>query len=70
MTRRRTYRWVSSTSGLITLNDYYSTTTAGPTTAGGVAGYQEDEKLEQGQQGTPILQSQTQYSPIWPTVSR
>jgi RHS repeat-associated protein len=56
-----TYQYLSNTSGLIQLADYYSTTTAGETTAGGVAGYQQDTKLEQGQQGTPVPQETWQY---------
>ena len=45
------YQYLSNTSGLITLTDYYATTTATETTAGGVAGYQQDVKLEQGPAG-------------------
>ena len=55
------YQYLSNNSGLITVNDYYSSTTAGETTAGGVQGYQQDVKVQQGQSGTAILQSQTQY---------
>ena len=55
------YQYLSNTSGLIQLSDYYSSTTAGETTAGGVTGYQQDSKLEQGQQGTPVLQETRQY---------
>src|SRR5208337_3584480 len=36
-------------------------TTATATTAGGVAGYQEDTKIEQGRDGTPIPQESWQY---------
>jgi RHS repeat-associated protein len=49
-------QYLSNASGKITLFDYYTSTTAGETTAGGAAGYLQDAKLEQGQQGTPILQ--------------
>jgi YD repeat-containing protein len=55
------YQYLSNTGGKITLFDYYTTTTAGETTAGGAAGYLQDAKLEQGQQGTPILQETWQY---------
>jgi RHS repeat-associated protein len=55
------YQYLSNTSGLIQVYDYYATTTATGSSAGGVASYQQDSKLQQGQQGTAILQSQTQY---------
>ncbi len=55
------YAYLSDTSGLINLTDYYTTTTATSSTAGGVAGYHEDTMIEQGQTGTPISQSSTQY---------
>ena len=55
------YQYLNNTSGLITIDDYYGSTTAGTTTAGGVAGYLEDVKIEQGQDGTAILQSTTEY---------
>jgi RHS repeat-associated protein len=56
-----TYQYLSNSSGLIQLTDYYASTTAGETTAGGVTGYQQDTKLEQGQQGTAITQETWQY---------
>ena len=55
------YQYLSNASGLITLYDYYGATTATETTAGGVAGYEQDVKLEQGQQGAAILQETWQY---------
>jgi RHS repeat-associated protein len=55
------YGYLSSTTGLIQLTDYYSSTTATETTPGGAAGYYQDTKLEQGKAGTPILQSSAQY---------
>jgi hypothetical protein len=55
------YQYLNNTSGLITLYDFYASTTATETTAGGVTGYAQDVKLEQGQQGTPILQETMQY---------
>jgi hypothetical protein len=55
------YGNLSSNSGLLQVTDYYPTTTATSTTAGGVAGYFEDSKLEQGKSGTPILQQTVQY---------
>ncbi len=45
----------------IALQPYYTTTTATETTPGGAAGYEQDVKLEQGQQGTPIVQETWQY---------
>ncbi len=72
-----TYQYLSSNSGLIQLADYYTSTTATSTTAGGVSGYVQDSKLEQGQAGTPILQSSTQYfvetaggATIYPTATQ
>ena len=56
-----TYLDLSETSGLITLYNYYSSTTAGPTTPGGVAGYLQNVEVQQGYPGTPIVPSQTQY---------
>jgi hypothetical protein len=55
------YQYLSNTSGLLTKYDYYASTTATETTAGGVAGYQQDVNLLQGQQGTAAEQSSTQY---------
>jgi hypothetical protein len=55
------YGYLSSTTGLIELTDYYPTTTATSTTPGGAAGSYEDSKLEQGKSGTPILQRMDQY---------
>jgi len=51
----------NSNAGLITTTDYYATTTAGETTAGGVAGYTQDTKIQQGSAGAPILQNTVQY---------
>jgi RHS repeat-associated protein len=55
------YQYLSDHSGLITLYDYASTTTATESAPGRVAGYQQDSKIEQGQLGTPILQESMQY---------
>jgi RHS repeat-associated protein len=55
------YGYLSSSSGLLQVTDYYATTTATPTTAGGVAGYFQDSKLEQGKSGTPVLQQSVKY---------
>jgi RHS repeat-associated protein len=59
------YQYMNNSAGLITLYDYYSANSAGETTAGGVVGYLQDVKIEQGQQGVPpgttILQSSSQY---------
>ena len=69
------YGYLSTSTGEIELTDYYTTTTATSTTAGGVAGYYEDSKLEQGTSGTPILQETVQYlahtgaSAVYPMAS-
>jgi RHS repeat-associated protein len=55
------YGYLNATSGLIEVTDYYATTTAGETTAGGVAGYWQDTKLQQGKTGPLILQATVQY---------
>jgi hypothetical protein len=54
------YGYLNNNSGLIQITDYYSTTTATATTPGGVAGYYQDTKLEQGKLGTPVLQDSKQ----------
>jgi len=51
----------NSASGLIATTDYYTTTTAGETTAGGVAGFEQDNKIQQGSAGTAITLDATQY---------
>jgi RHS repeat-associated protein len=56
-----TYQYLNNSSGLIQLFDYYTTTTAAETTAGGVTNYVEDSQLEQGQNGVPIKQEAWQY---------
>jgi RHS repeat-associated protein len=56
--------YLSSNTGLIELTDYYKTTTATSTTAGGAAGSYEDTKLEQGRANPmqqPILLRTDQY---------
>jgi RHS repeat-associated protein len=55
------YQYLSDSSGLIQTYDYYASTTATSSAAGGVAGYQQGGKLQQGELGTAILQSQAQY---------
>ncbi len=54
-------QYLNSNSGLITRYDYYTTTTATETTAGGVAGYLEDKQIQQGQQGALVPQETWQY---------
>ena len=46
------YYYLSSSTGLITLYDYATTTTATSTTPGDAADYLKDTKVEQGQTGT------------------
>ena len=48
-------------AGLIHLTDYYSITTATPTTPGGAAGYVQFRQVQQGSAGTPIKLSETKY---------
>jgi RHS repeat-associated protein len=50
-------QYLSNTSGQIQIIDWYTSTSGG-----GVAGYLQDTKLQQGLQGTPILQGTTQYT--------
>lgn len=56
-----TYQYLSANSGLIDLTTYYTTTTATASTPGGVTGYVYDDAIEQGYNGTPILQDSTTY---------
>jgi hypothetical protein len=53
--------YLSTGSGLITRYDYYGTTTATETAAGGVIGYRQDVKIQQGQQGPLVTQESWQY---------
>ena len=53
--------YLAHSSGLIYLYDYGTTTTATATTPGDVAGYSKDDKVQDGQAGTPILLDSTQY---------
>ena len=55
------YQYLQDNQGEITRIDYYAATTATETTPGGAAGYYEDTTLQQGQLGTPIVQTSTQY---------
>jgi hypothetical protein len=55
------YQYMNSTSGLVTVLDYGTSTTATSSTPGNVLGYAQDTKVQQGQSGTAILQSSEQY---------
>jgi hypothetical protein len=55
------FQYLNSSSGFITIYDYYTTTTATETAAGGVANYLEDEQIQQGQTGTLVPQETWQY---------
>jgi RHS repeat-associated protein len=55
------YQYLNDNSGLLALADYASSTSASGSTAGSVAGYLADTKLQQGELGTAILQSAVQY---------
>jgi RHS repeat-associated protein len=70
------YQFLYDDRGLITRTEYYTTTTAGETTPGGVTGYEYQQSIQRGQMGTPILQSTTQYfshtgggATIYPTAT-
>ena len=57
------YQYLSDTTGLIHVTDYYTQTTAGASTPGGVAGYLQDQKLRQGELGADVwLGSQTYFA--------
>ena len=68
---------VKSNSGKVYVTDYYMTTTATPTTPGGVAGYVQAQKVRRGRNGSPILLAETTYfqrsntddDPAAPTVT-
>ncbi|MBY0526219.1 MAG: SBBP repeat-containing protein [Gemmataceae bacterium] len=55
------YQYLADSAGLIQVIDYYTSTTATGSTAGGVAGYQQDTKIQQGETGTAILQDTEAY---------
>ncbi len=61
------YVYLSDSAGLITTYDYYTSTTATSTTAGGVAGNWEGEAIQQGETGTSIPQLTLAYYQITPT---
>src|SRR5262249_49495277 len=70
------YQFLYDDRGLITRTNYYTTTTAGETTPGGVTGYEYQQSIQRGQMGTPVLQSTTQYfshtgggATIYPTAT-
>lgn len=50
-----------SSAGLLEITDYYTSTTATPTTPGGVEGYVQFTKVQQGTSGSPVKQSETTY---------
>jgi RHS repeat-associated protein len=55
------YQYLQDRAGELKITDYYASTTATETTPGGVAGFLQDSKLQQGQLGTAVLQSSKQY---------
>jgi uncharacterized delta-60 repeat protein/RHS repeat-associated protein len=63
LTNNLSSTYVSAGSGLIQTMDYYASTssTISSTVAGGVLGYLQDDKIQQGQSGTPILQDSQNY---------
>jgi RHS repeat-associated protein len=55
------YQYLSNHSGLVETFDYYASTTATSTTAGGADGYYHETYLLQGEMGTPIKQDAVDY---------
>ena len=55
------YQYLSDSTGLIQTIDYYSSTTATTSTAGGVAGSYQDWSVQQGETGTAVLQDTATY---------
>jgi RHS repeat-associated protein len=55
------YQYLNDSTGLITLYDYATTTTATSTTAGDAAFYLQDTKVMQGETATPITVGAEQY---------
>jgi hypothetical protein len=55
------YYYMSDNAGLVRVFDYFSSGGAGETTAGGVIGYQQDVKIQQGELGGGILLNSWQY---------
>lgn len=56
-----TSSYLRDDAGLFELNDYYTSTTATSSTAGGVAGYFQGTSLRRGESGTAIAQRQDEY---------
>jgi hypothetical protein len=52
---------VSTSSGLVDVTDYFTSTTATSSAAGGVIGYVQDHAVKNGTSGSVILQDSTQY---------
>ncbi|MBN8625807.1 MAG: RHS repeat-associated core domain-containing protein [Planctomycetes bacterium] len=52
---------VKANAGKVFVTDYYTTTTATPTTPGGATGYEAAQKVQRGRNGAPILLSETTY---------
>ncbi len=55
------YQYLADNAGSIFTTEYYTTTTASATVAGGVAGYVYQTKVQEGELGTPILQESKSY---------
>ncbi|MBI1373852.1 MAG: LEPR-XLL domain-containing protein [Phycisphaera sp.] len=71
------YQYLNDTAGVIYLTDYYTSTTATDTVAGGAEGYVQDQSIVIGELGTPILTASRDYyhitdgagGEIFPTAS-
>jgi len=55
------YQYLRDHDGLIQITNYYTSTTATPTTPGGVAGYVQFTKIKKGQLGTEIKLTEATY---------
>jgi RHS repeat-associated protein len=55
------YQYLRDFSGLITVEHYYTATTATEDTPGGVAGFFQSESIQHGEFGTPVPQNTTTY---------
>ncbi|HEX8339471.1 MAG TPA: hypothetical protein VF624_01050, partial [Tepidisphaeraceae bacterium] len=55
------YQYLHDAAGQINVTDYYGSTSATETAAGGVAGYEQYRKVKQGETGTAVLLGSTTY---------
>src|SRR5262249_46612095 len=55
------FQYLSDSSGLVSTTEYYTSTTATSSTAGGVAGYLQRTNVKRGETGTAVPQESWQY---------